>query len=158
MTTKTTTRPDCRWRNRYKGSDPREGIRSTTEWFNLPSRHGRLRGDVDGSVERGFTARIKAVGGRLLEDLGKFSGLFDAKCAVEEWLASNSARPDPAVNYHVWGVVSSGDQARAGGVAEVHQCQHESCGKFRVIAKDADEDRVYTYRQLVAAYPAIEWD
>ena len=55
------------------------------------------------------------------------------------------------VNYHVWGVVSSR------GTVEVHQCVHESCGKFRVIGKDADEDRLYTYSQLMAAYPDIEW-
>ena len=150
---------DCRWENTWQESDPRKvGVRSITEWFTLPQRHGRLRGDVEGSAGRGFSAHIKAVGGRLHEDLGEFGDLFAARTAVKDWLVRNNAYPSPAANHHIWSVVSSGDAARAGGVAEVHQCQHESCGKFRIIAADADEDKLYTYRQLTAVYPGIEWD
>lgn len=137
--------------------DPKS-LASATQWFARPQRNGRLRGVVYRKPSGEFRACINALGGPRHADLGVFSQALEGRQAVEEWLAGHDAYPDLPANHHVWGVVSSGSAARAGGVAEVHQCQHESCGKFRVISKDVDEDKLYTYRQLMAVYPDIEWD
>ena len=143
----------------WKITESEGAVRATTGWLSISTHRGRVRGQVIGRPLNGYIASIATVRGKVVHRLtGVFNRLSEAQENVEAWLNRNSAVLSPQPNRHEWGVVSSGSAAVAGGVAEVHQCQHGSCGKFRVISSDVDQDRLYTYRQLMAAYPDIEWD
>lgn len=137
----------------WKITRPEAGVSATTNWMDISIHRGRVRGVVTGTALDGFTARITTVRGKEVHAItGVFSRLSEAQESIEAWLNRHDAKTSLPAGRHVWGVISSR------GAVEVHQCQHRSCGKFRVIGGGSDEARLYTSRQLMAAYPDLEWD